>query len=98
MLLFLSIFSCLFFCSSHNVLDLAKQVGKTIECPWKDEEVEMVSDSEKEFKYFIRVKKSEAGMIENLVKAEKTVEVCDDETGMVSSLMKEGSARRRNHL
>ena len=72
-----------------DVVDLAKQAGKTIECPWKDEEVEMVSDSEKEFKYFIRVKKSEAGMIENLVKAEKTIEVCDDETGMVSSLMKE---------
>ena len=69
-----------------DIVDCAINKGSTINCLWKDEEAELSSDSEKYFKYFIRVKKEAFGELSALIKSESIVseDILDGEIGFVS--------------
>ena len=69
-----------------DIVDCAINKGCTINCLWKDEEAELSSDSEKYFKYFIRVKKEAFDGLSTVIKSEKIVseDICDGEIGFVS--------------
>ena len=74
-----------------DIVDCAKNMGKTIECRWKDEDVEYVDDSKKVFEYFIRVKKEDYGKISEVIGVKENVSIdsLGDEVGFVSEAMSE---------
>ena len=74
-----------------DIVDCAKNMGKTIECRWKDEDVEYVDDSKKVFEYFIRVKKEDYGKISEVIGVKENVSIDSlvDEVGFVSEAMSE---------
>ena len=72
-----------------DVIDLAKNAGKNIECPWEDIKADMATDAEKKFKYFIRVKGKDIKEIEQFAGVEKTIEAVDGEIGVITSIMSE---------
>ena len=74
-----------------DIVDCAKNMGKTIECRWKDEDVEYVDDSKKVFEYFIRVKKEDYGKISEVIGVKENVSIdsLGDEAGFVSEAMSE---------
>ena len=63
--------------------------GKNISCIWKDDNASMVSDSEMEFKYFVRVKGNDASALLKNLKIEKTVESDSEETAVILAACKE---------
>ena len=74
-----------------DIIDCAKNIGKTIECPWKDEEAVMADDSKKVFSYFVRVKKEAFDEVSKAlgIKEKVSVESAGDETGFVSEKISE---------
>ena len=72
-----------------DIAECALYKGKNISCIWKDDNASMVSDSEMEFKYFVRVKGNDASALLKNLKIEKTVESDSEETAVILAACKE---------
>ncbi|MCR4648467.1 MAG: homoserine dehydrogenase [Lachnospiraceae bacterium] len=74
-----------------DIVECANNKGKTIECPWKDEDVEFVPDEKKKFEYFIRVKREDLNKISECIGVKDTVSIdsLNDEIGVVSEKVSE---------
>ena len=72
-----------------DIAECALNKGKNISCIWKDDNASMVSDSEMEFEYFVRVKGNDASALLKNLKIEKTVESDSEETAVILAACKE---------
>lgn len=72
-----------------DIVDCAKSKGTTIECTWKDEKAVLADDSEKFYKYFVRVKKAAFNDLAGELKVEKEIASDSDETGFISEKISE---------
>jgi len=72
-----------------DIVDCAINKGKTIECKWKDESAEYVSDSQKKYEYFVRVKNESYEEIKKLLNGKGVSIGMSDEKAFVSDKISE---------
>ena len=74
-----------------DIVDCALTIGKTITCSWKDENANLVSDSEMVFEYFVRVKKESFDEVSKELgfREKVTIDQVDDEIGFISGRISE---------
>lgn len=74
-----------------DIVECAKNVGKNVPCIWKDEAIEMATDADKKFAYFVRVNNAAKDKFAASFEIENTVNIdeASDETGFVTKEMTE---------